>query len=389
MNILENEARSDAIERVRVFCQNHLQPLARELDLKGRFPAELLGIMAEEGFFGMNYPVEYGGRGYDSVTTQMAAKELAKASAGVALTFHVHWMAVDVLLKYGTEDQKQKYLYDLLLGRKIAAYDISEAQAGSDAAGIKSVAVNTDVGWSLNGAKYFCTNGGLADLYFVALKTDVDAGAKGISMFIVEKGTPGLTIGTPEEKMGCRSSYTTGLTFKNCLISHDNLIGKQNEGFKIAMHGLVGGRLGMASLGLGIAEAALEAAAEYANRRIAFGKPLNTIFSVQEMLADMYVKLEAAKLLVLETAKKRDSGNDYALDTSVAKIFVADVTNEICHKALQIFGGHGYMKYNNLERYARDARLLNIGVGTSEVLKMVVGSAVAKIKGLSQSWIED
>lgn len=372
---------SDVVESARVFCASRLRPIARDLDKNSRFPEELLGTMAEAGFFGLNYPMEYGGGGYDSVTTHMVAKELAKASAGVALTLHVHWMAVDVLLKFGTEAQKEKYLPDLLKGKKIAAYNISEVQAGSDAAAIKAVAENTGAGWTLNGAKYFCTNGGLADIYLVALKTDAAAGAKGISMFIVEKGTPGFAIGASEEKMGCRSSYTTGLTFKHCLIPHDNMIGKLNEGFKIAMYGLVGGRLGMASMGLGIAEAALETAAEYANRRIAFGKPLSSLFAVQEMLADMYVKLEAAKLLVLETAKKRDSGKDYALETSVAKIFVAEVVTEVCHKALQIFGGHGYMKYKDVERYARDARLLDIGVGTSEVLKMVVGSAVAKIKG--------
>lgn len=381
MSVQEKENDSILVESAKVFCKDYLQPIAKALDIESRFPNELLGPMAEAGFFGINYPIEYGGGGYDSVTTHMVAKEFAKASAGVALTFHVHWMAIDVLLKFGTEAQKEKYLPDLLKGKKIAAFDISEAQAGSDAAGMKSTAENTDAGWILNGAKYFCTNGGLADIYVVALKTDVEAGAKGISMFIVEKETPGFAIGVPEEKMGCRSSYTTGLTFKNCVIPHDNMIGKMNEGFKIAMYGLVGGRLGMAAMGLGIAEAALETAAEYANRRKAFGKPLNTLFAVQEMLADMYVKCEAASLLVIETAKKRDSGKDYALETSVAKLFVAEVVNEVCHKALQIFGGHGYMKYNDLERYARDARLLDIGVGTSEVLKMVVGSAVAKIKG--------
>lgn len=380
MSVQGKESKSILLESAKVFCKSYLQPIAKELDVQSRFPKELLGPMAEAGFLGMNYPLEYGGRGYDSVTTHRVAKEFAKASAGVALTLHVHWMAVDVILKFGTEAQKEKYLPDLLKGKKIAAYDISEAQAGSDAAGIKSTAENIDEGWILNGAKYFCTNGGLADIYVVALKTEVEAGAKGISMFIVEKGTPGFVIGVPEEKMGCRSSYTTSLTFTNCVIPHGSMIGEMNQGFKIAMHGLVGGRLGMASMGLGIAEAALETAAKYANRRKAFGKPLNALFAVQEMLADMYIKLEAANLLVFETAKKRDSGKDYALETSVAKLFVAEVVDEICHKALQIFGGHGYMKYNDVERYARDARLLDIGVGTSEVLKMVVGSAVAKIK---------
>lgn len=381
MSSSKEDINKDPIEKAKIFCKNYLHPIARELDATSRFPTELLEKMGEAGFFGMNYDVAYGGGGCDSVVTQMVAQEIAKASAGVSLTLHVHWMAIDVLVKFGTETQKQKYLPDLLQGRKLAAYTISEMQAGSDAAGMTAAAVNSDEGWILNGAKYFCTNGGLADLYFVAFKTDAEAGAKGISMFIIEKDTLGFSIGTPDEKMGCRSSYTTSLTFKNCTIPRENILGNINEGFKIAMFGLVGGRLGMASVGLGIAEAALEVSAKYANRRTAFGKPLSALFAVQAMLADMYVKLEAAKLLVYDTAKKRDSGKDYALETSVAKLFVTEVVNEVTHKAVQIFGGHGYMKYNDVERYARDARLLDIGVGASEVLKMVIGGAVARSKG--------
>lgn len=380
MSKVETHADDNIVDKVRSFCEKMLQPIAKELDLNSRFPSELLPQMREMGLWGINYDSQYGGGDYDSCTTHLAIKEIAKVSAGVALTLHVHWMAVDVLLKFGTQAQKEKYLPALLRGEKIAAYTISEGQAGSDAAGIKATAEKIEAGWLLNGAKYFCTNGGLAELYFVALKTDVEAGAKGISMFIVEKGTPGLEIGASEEKMGCRSSYTTALTFKNCVIPQENMLGSINSGFKIAMNGLVGGRLGMASIGVGIAEAALESAAQYANRRSAFGKPLHTLFAVQELLAEMYVKLEAAKLLVLDTAKKRDSGEDYSLETSVAKLFATEAVNEICHKSLQIFGGHGYMKYNAVERYARDARLLDIGVGASEVLKMVVGSAVAKFK---------
>lgn len=379
MTFAENP-KADILANVEVFCQTQLQPLARELDTQGRFPVELLDTMRALGIFGMNYGLKDGGGGYDSVTTHLAVKEIAKVSPGVALTLHVHWMAIDVLLRFGTEQQRLQYLPDLLRGKKIAAYTISEAQAGSDAAAINATADCLAAGWSLNGAKYFCTNGGLADLYFVAAKTDREAGAKGISMFIIEKDTPGLKIGAPEEKMGCRSSYTTGLLLDNCVIPHDNLLGNINEGFKVAMHGLVGGRLGMASIGVGIAEAAWEASVKYANRRMAFGKPLHALFAIQEMLADMYVKIEPANLLVQETARKRDSGRDYSLDTSVAKLFVAEVVTEVCHKALQIFGGHGYMKYNEVERYARDARLLDIGVGASEVLKMVVGTAVAKMK---------
>lgn len=373
----------DVLAKAKIFCSEHLQPLARKLDRENRFPRELLGIMAENGFFGLNYPVEYGGGGVDSVTAHLVTKELAKASAGVALTLHVQWMAADALLKFGTEEQKQRYLVPMLRGEKIAAYTISEVQAGSDAAAIEAAAVQDGAGWSLTGRKYFCTNGGLADLYFIAFKTDPAAGAKGISLFIIEKGSEGFHIGAVEEKMGCRSSEITGLSFQNCRVGSENLLGKPGEGFKIAMYGLVGGRLGMAAMGLGIAEAALESAAKYANRRIAFGKPLATLYAVQEKLAEMHVKVEAAKLLLNAVAQKRECGQDYSLDSSVVKLFVSEVANEVCFKALQIYGGHGYMKHNDLERYARDARLMDIGVGASEVLKMVVGSAVAKSAGSS------
>lgn len=378
MEAADKQTAHDIVERAKEFCKIYLRPIARELDKQNRFPTELLDRMAGEGFFGMNYPVAYGGGGYDSVVTHMVAKEFAKVSAGVALTLHVHWMAIDALLKFGSEAQKQKFLPSLVQGKKIAAYTISEAQAGSDASAIKATATQRDNGWLLKGSKYFCTNGGLADIYLVAFKTDPEAGAKGISMFIIEKGTPDFQIGATEEKMGCRSSLTTSLVFNDCLVATDSIVGNVNEGYKIAMFGLVGGRLGMASLGLGIAEAALEAGAKYANRRIAFGKPLSALYAIQAMLAEMYVKIEAAKLLVYDTAAKRDSGKDYSLETSVAKLFVADVVNEVCHKSVQILGGHGYMTYNDPERYARDARLLDIGVGASEVLKMVVGTVVAK-----------
>jgi alkylation response protein AidB-like acyl-CoA dehydrogenase len=368
----------DVVSRARGFCEEHLKPLAEKLDRENRFPVELLPLLAEAGFWGLNYPAEYGGSGLDAVTTHKVAKEFAKASAGVALTFHVQWMAADVLLKFGSEEQKRKYLPQLIQGKKIAAFDISEIHAGSDVAGIKAGAVQTEAGWVLNGDKYFCTNGGLADIYLVAFKTDPAAGAKGISMFLIEKGTPGFTVGANEEKMGCRSAVLTSLSFRDCNVAAGALVGKLNEGFKAAMYGLNGGRLGMSSMGLGIAEAAMEEAGHYANTRIAFGKPLAALYSVQEMLAEMYVKCKAAELLVDQTAALRDAGKDYSLEGSVAKLFVAETVTLVCHKAIQVFGGHGYMKGHAVERYARDGRLLDVGVGSSEVLKMVVGVAVAK-----------
>ena len=376
---------NEMISKAREFCKTQLCPIARDLDRDYRFPTELVGRMAKEGIWGINFPVEYGGEGYDAVTAYSVVEEVAKVSAGVALTLHVHWMAAGILLKFGTDAQKQKYLPSLLKGEKIGAFCLSEVQAGSDAAAITAAATKTENGWVLNGPKWFCTNGGLADIYLIGFKTDPNAGAKGISMFIVEKGTPGFEIGSPEEKMGCRSSVTTGLNFKNCVVREDAGIGGINSGFKVAMDALVAGRLGMAAMGLGIAEAALETAAKYANKRVAFGKPLSALFSIQEMLADMYVKTEAARLLVNDAANKCSNGIDYSLESSIAKLFVAETVNEACHKALQVFGGHGYMKYNDIERYARDGRLLDVGVGASEVLKMVVGGAVAKSIGSTRS----
>lgn len=366
------------LDSARLFARQKLKPLARELDEAGRFPVELLDDMRILGLFGLNYPEEFGGCGLDSTATHRIMAEIAKASAGVALTFHVHYMALDVLLRYGTAAQKAKLLPSLLSGQAIAAFTISEGSAGSDAAAITAAAVADGDGWRLNGTKYFCTNGGLADLYFVAFKTKPDAGTKGISLFMVEKGTPGFQIGRAEEKMGCRSSLTTGLVFDHCLVPADSLLGPVDDGFKLAMFGLTGGRLGMASMGLGIAEAALEAAAEYAAQRQAFGKPLSALYAVQAMLADMHVALESSRLVVSSTAAARDSGRDYSLETSVAKLHVARAASEICHQSLQILGGHGYMKHHPLERFSRDARLMDIGVGASEVLKMVVGGAVAR-----------
>lgn len=372
---------SDMLTGARAFCATKLAPLAIALDQEYRFPTELIEDMKQTGLFGINFPVEYGGGGHDAVTAFGVIEELAKVSAGVALTVHVHWMAVGIILKFGTDAQKKKYLPAMLKGEKIGAFCVSEFQAGSDAAAITATAVKNDKGWLLNGPKWFCTNGGLADIYLIGLKTDPEAGAKGISMFIVEKDTPGFIIGKPEEKMGCRSSVTTGLLFKECVVEQEALIGSINGGFKVAMDALVAGRLGMAAMGLGIAEAALEVSAKYANKRVAFGKPLTALFSIQEMLADMYVKIEAAKLLVKDAATKCSNGKDYSMESSVAKLFVAETVNEACHKALQVFGGHGYMKYYDIERIARDGRLLDIGVGASEVLKMVVGGSVAKIVG--------
>lgn len=371
----------DIISRAKTFAEEALKPIARQLDKDNRFPEELLPDMVREGFFGIHYPTNYGGMGLDSVTAYTVMEKLAKESAGVALTFHVHWMACDALLKFGTEEQKKKYLVPMLEGKSLAAWSISEPEAGSDAAGIAATAKAVEKGWILNGNKFFCTNGGLADLYFIACKTQPELGAKGITMFIVEKGANGFKVGPKADKMGCRSSVTTSLLLNDCGVPAENILGNVNGGFKIALYGLVGGRLGMASMGLGIARAAMNSALKYANQRQAFGKPLANLYAIQEMASDMYVKTQALEGLVSKASAKMDSGEDCSLETSVAKLAAAETVNAVCHAALQVFGGHGYMKYQDVERYYRDARVLDIGVGASEVLKSVVGMTVLKSNG--------
>ena len=376
--MLNDTKHQEMILKAKEFNDKYLYPIAKTLDDENRPPVELFDIMRAEGFFGNHYGIEYGGGGLSSVTGYGIATELAKASAGVALMLHVHFMAIDTIIKFGTDEQKQKWLPDLVSGKKISAYVISEVEAGSDVASMKTVADKDGDDYVINGSKYFCTNGEIADLYVFAAKTDKEMGAKGVSVFVIEKGAIGMTISKPIEKMGCRSSITTAVHFKDCKVPASSMLGAENGGFKVAVFGLISGRLGMASMGLGIAEACLIESSNYANKRVAFGKPISSMYSIQEMIADMHIKIEVVKYMLEAVANKRDSGVDYSLDTSVIKAFTAEVVNEVCHNAVQIFGGHGYVKGNPVERYARDGRLMDIGVGTSEVLKMVIGSTVLR-----------
>jgi butyryl-CoA dehydrogenase len=367
---------------VRELCEKYIKPIAKQLDEISEFPKEILKPMRELKLFSLHYPKEYGGLELDYETSFEIIREISKYSAGIGLLYAVHWMAADVLLKYGTERQKEKYLKDLVEGNKIAAYAISEPTAGSDAAGIKATASKDEDCYILNGNKYFCTNGSLADIYIAACKTDEEKGAKGISLFILEKGTKGMEITNVIDKMGCRSSVTTDLVLKECRIPSENMIGEENKGFKIAMDGLVGGRLGMCAIGIGISEAALNKAIQHSNNRIAFGKPISSLYSIQSKISNMYIKLEACRALFKKTCKVRSSHKDYSLEASVAKVFIGEAVNSICYEAIQIMGGHGYVRNNEVERLYRDGRLIDIGVGTSEVLNMVIGSTILKMNSV-------
>lgn len=371
-----NHNASGLVEAAKKFAAQHIEPIAKSLDEENRCPVELIPLMVSEGFFRAPYPVSLGGLGLSQNETWAMVKELSKASAGIGLMYVVHWMATDVLIKYGSQPLKDKYLADLITGQKVASYAISETTAGSDAASMACLAEAGESDYKLKGSKFFVTNGSFAKIFVVAAKTAPDAGAKGISLFLVERDFPGLETTCLADKMGFRSSATTNLRLHDCPVPKENLIGDENKGFKQALDGLIGGRLGMAALGIAIGEAAMADALSFANRRKAFGKPISQLYSIQEKASQMYIDLEASKLLLRETCELRDEGKDYSLMASAAKVHSAKTSQSICYEAIQMMGGHGYMRSSRLERLYRDSRLIDIGVGTSEVLHMVIGSQV-------------
>ncbi|MDK2867585.1 MAG: hypothetical protein PWP51_2864 [Clostridiales bacterium] len=364
------------IETACQFSKEHIAPIAESLDEVNRCPTELIVLMQKEGFFSAPYPVAEGGLGFSQAESWAIVRALSKESAGIGLMYVVHWMAVDVLIKYGSEALKSKYLSDMIRGIKLASYAISEIKAGSDAASMTCQAILTDDSLCLNGNKFFVTNGGFADLFVVAFKTSPEMGTKGISLAVVEREYEGVKISYLANKMGFRSSSTTNLILKDCIIPRSNCIGDINRGYKIALDGLVGGRMGMAALGIAIGEAAMENALLYANKRIAYGKPIAGLYSIQQKAAEMHQLLEAAHALFEKTCTLRDHGDDYSLAASTAKVFTAKAVDKICHEAVQCLGGHGYLKNHAVERYQRDGRLIHIGVGTTEVLEMVIGAQI-------------
>lgn len=379
-----NDLNAQMISKTIEFTRKSLAPIAKEVDESNRCPVELFEEMRALGLFGIAYPSQYGGSDLKISTAMRVISEIAKESAGLSLLLIVHWMAVDVILKYGTEMQKEKYLKPLIRGEQIAAYSISEAIAGSDAMGIKMVAENQNDHWQLNGSKYFVTNGAVADWFVVTCMEEPFNKTLNLKtnhrLFILSKKTKGLKITETLDKMGCRSSSTTNLLLSKAIISQDNAI---EGGIKAALYGLEGGRLGMAAMGVGIAEASIEKAVNYANQRKAYEKPIATLYAIQEKVANMHILLEGSKALLEKACMTRDRGQNYGIEASVAKVAVGKAVNEISYEAVQIMGGHGYLKTNPVERYSRDARLLDIGVGTSEVIKMVIGNHILK-KGQRQ-----
>ncbi|MCD7739510.1 MAG: acyl-CoA dehydrogenase [Lachnospiraceae bacterium] len=370
------------------FAEKEVKPLAQEVDETERFPRETVDKMAKYGFLGIPVPKEYGGQGCDTLTYVMCVEELSKVcgTTGVIVSAHTS-LCIDPILTYGTEEQKQKYVVPLAKGEKLGAFGLTEPGAGTDAQGQQTKAVLDGDEWVLNGSKCFITNGKEADVYIViAVTGKVEKRGrmqKEISAFIVEKGTPGFTFGTKENKMGIRGSSTYELIFTDCRIPKENLLGQKGKGFNIAMHTLDGGRIGIAAQALGLAEGALETTVAYVKERKQFGKAIGAFQNTQFQLADMATKTEAAKNLVYKAALKKDEfkkdpKTSYSVEAAMAKLYAAETAMEVTTKAVQLHGGYGYIREYDVERMMRDAKITEIYEGTSEVQRMVISGALLK-----------
>ena len=358
----------------REFAENEVKPLAEELDEEERFPMETVEKMAKLGMMGIYFPKQYGGAGGDVLSYAMCVEELAKVCGTTAVIVSAHTsLCCAPIFENGTEEQKMKYLPDLLSGKKIGAFGLTEPGAGTDASGQQTTAVKNENGdYVLNGSKCFITNGNVASTFVVFAMTDKSKGNHGITAFIVEKDFPGFSTGKHEKKMGIRGSSTCDLVFEDCVVPKENLLGKEGEGFKIAMKTLDGGRIGIASQALGLAEGAINEAVKYTKERVQFGRRLSQFQNTQFQLADMHTRTQAAQYLVYAAAMKKQNHEDYSMDAAMAKLFAAETASDVPRRAVQLFGGYGYTREYPVERMMRDAKITEIYEGTSEVQRMVV-----------------
>ena len=370
------------------FAEKEAKPLAQEIDENHRFPRETVDKMAKLGFLGIPVPKEYGGQGCDPLTYTMCVEELSKVcgTTGVIVSAHTS-LCCDPIQTYGTEEQKQKYLIPLAKGEKLGAFGLTEPGAGTDAQGQQTKAVLDGEEWVLNGSKCFITNGKEADVYVIFAITGTiekrGRTTKEISAFIVEKGTPGFSFGTKENKMGICGSSTYELIFTDCRIPKDNLLGQKGKGFNIAMHTLDGGRIGIAAQALGLAEGALETTINYVKERKQFGRSIGAFQNTQFQLADMATKVQAAQMLVYKAAMKKaeyakNPKISYSVEAAMAKLYAAEVAMEVTTKAVLLHGGYGYIREYDVERMMRDAKITEIYEGTSEVQRMVISGSLLK-----------
>jgi len=362
---------------VRDFSREVILPTAAERDRTQEFPNENLKRMGELGLMGMNVPVEYNGAGVDTIGYSLALQEIAYACASTAVIMSVHnSVACGPIYLFGSDYLKNRYLKPLAAGKKIGSFALTEPGAGSDPASQKTNAFRDGDVYVINGTKMFITSGKNSDLTVVTAYTDREAKHKGISAFVVEKGTPGFTVGKEEDKMGLRASDTVELIFEDCRVSAENLLGQEGDGFIIAMSSLDGGRIGIASQSVGLAQACLDAAVSYAKERIQFNRPISRFQGIRWMIADMATQIEAARLLTFNAAAMKDRGENFTGAASMAKVFASEMANKVAYQALQIHGGYGYIKEFSVERYYRDARVFTIYEGTSEIQRRVIANHV-------------
>jgi len=380
MNLDLTEEQEMVRNSVREFAQNEIAPVARKYDEAEKFPREQLKGLAELGLLGMIIPEEYGGAGFDSVSYAIALEEISKADSSVAVIVSVtNSVCCYPILSFGTEEQKQKYLAPLARGEKLGAFCLTEPQAGSDATNQKTRAVEDGDFYVLNGTKSWVTNGGEADVYLVIAVTGENDERKEITAFLIEGDTEGLNVSSIEHKMGQRASQTCEMSLTDVKVPKANVLGELGNGLKVAFSSLDNGRIGIAALSVGIAQAALEESAKYAKDRTAFGRPIAEFQAIQQKLADMATEVEAARLLTLKAASMKDAGSkqtgNYA---SMAKLFASETANKVCADAVQIHGGNGFSRHYNVEKYYRDARITTIYEGTSEIQRIVISRAILK-----------
>ena len=360
----------------RDFAKKELEPFAGEWDREETFPEKAIRKMGGLGLMGMMIPVEYGGAGAGAVSYSLALQEIAYACASTAVTMSVTNLSSDPILKFGSEEQKQRYLAPLARGEMLGAFAVTEPDAGSDPAGMTTRAEEKGDHYLVNGSKIFITNGSYADVIVLITRIGSEKSNRGLSAFLLTKGTPGFRIGRKEDKMGLRASDTVELLFDDCRIPKENLLGKEGIGFKIAMVALDSGRIGIASQSLGIARACLHEAVAYAKTRKQFGKNIGSFQAIQWMIADTAAEIEAAHWLTLYAADKKDQGLPFKREASMAKLFASEMANRAAYRAVQIHGGYGYMKEYKVERLYRDARVTTIYEGTSEVQRIVIAREV-------------
>lgn len=379
MEFMLNEEQEAIQSLVKDFAQKKVAPGVHERDENHLFDRSLADAMGELGFNGLCFPEEYGGAGCDYLSYILAVEELSKVDDGIGVTLSATVsLGAWPIFAYGTEAQKQKYLRPIAEGKHMAAFGLTEPNAGTDAAAQQTTAVLEGDQYVLNGSKIFITNGGEAETYIVFAMTDKAKGLKGISAFIVEKGTAGFSFGKKEEKLGIHSSVTMELIFQNAKIPKENLLGQEGGGFKVAMATLDGGRIGIAAQALGIAQGALDYAVQYAKERVQFGKPIAQNQAIAFMLADMATEIDAARLLTYRAAVLKDKGLSYSKEAAMAKLYASDAAMKVTTDAVQIFGGYGYSREYPVERLMRNAKITQIYEGTNQVQRMVVSGALLR-----------